>query len=264
MRLERTYEKDRVHDEWEAVYRDDPDLDRFNDRLMDRILAAMALPPSARVLDAGCGVGDHAIRIARRGYSCVGVDLSSLILERARRRAAEAGIDETRLSWVRGSLEDLPFETGSFDAVHCRGVLMHVPDWEAAVASLARVLKPGGLLAVLESNRRSLETAIVLCVRSFAKRESRMLRSASGLEFWSERDGTPFLVRIADVERLAGTLRANGIRIVTRFAGEFWDVNRFPAGIVRRGAVLWNRAHFSLRLPPSPSMGNVLIGRKVG
>jgi SAM-dependent methyltransferase len=94
-----------------------------------------------RVLDAGCGTGRVAVRLAELGHDVVGVDLDERMLERARADAPD-------LTWVQGDLAD--FDLGShFDLVVAAGnvIPLVAPGTEAAVvAALARHLRPGGLL----------------------------------------------------------------------------------------------------------------------
>jgi len=122
---------------------------------MDRILAILRAPVEGLILDAGCGMGYHSLRIARKGFRCVGVDLSLRVLLKAQSHIAHAGLNH-RVSLACQALEDLPFADETFDAIHCRGVLMHIPEWDKALAQRCRVLKTGGRIALLELNDRSL------------------------------------------------------------------------------------------------------------
>jgi ubiquinone/menaquinone biosynthesis C-methylase UbiE len=90
-----------------------------------------------RVLEIGCGRGaGAAVLIERFGAAHVyAIDLDLRRLPRARRPNA---------SFAAGDAERLPFPDRTFNAVFDFGVLHHVPDWQAAVAEIARVLKPGG------------------------------------------------------------------------------------------------------------------------
>jgi 2-polyprenyl-6-hydroxyphenyl methylase/3-demethylubiquinone-9 3-methyltransferase len=99
------------------------------------------------VLDAGCGGGLVARELAAAGAGVVGVDRSLGSLGVAR-RATGGGFRP-----AQGRLERLPFTAASFDAVVAADVLEHVPDLPAAVAELARVLRPGGSLAFDTINR---------------------------------------------------------------------------------------------------------------
>jgi ubiquinone/menaquinone biosynthesis C-methylase UbiE len=110
----------------------------------------MALRPGMRVLDAGCGGGRHLCEAFRRpGVEVVGIDLCMEDLTRARgflhlMAAEQAG----RWLVCRGDVQQLPFKDHSFDVVVCSEVLEHVADNRAAVGELARVLRPGGQMAV--------------------------------------------------------------------------------------------------------------------
>src|SRR5262249_61837515 len=74
------------------------------------LVDALALTPGARVLDAGCGPGRHALALARRGFDVVGVDLSSDFIRLARESAVELGVaDHTRFDVA--DVRDLPFAT---------------------------------------------------------------------------------------------------------------------------------------------------------
>ena len=111
-----------------------------------RLAAEAVVRPGDRVLDAACGTGDLAIAAARAGGRVTGLDFSGRMLERARRKAPE-------LEWVEGDVLALPFEDGSFDVVTIGFGIRNVSDLEAGLRELARVLRPGGRIAVLEITR---------------------------------------------------------------------------------------------------------------
>jgi ubiquinone/menaquinone biosynthesis C-methylase UbiE len=106
-------------------------------------------------LDLGTGVGRVAIRIAGRLTRIVGADLASGMLERARRNAGRAGIQN--LDPVRLRSDRLPFRDASFDLVVCLGLLEHLPPpvRSATLRECARVLSTGGFLALALNNARS-------------------------------------------------------------------------------------------------------------
>ena len=118
-----------------------------------RTLAALSLIAGERVLDAGCGTGllleQQANAVGAAGYAA-GIDYSEDMLEVARRRCA--GLDQVELR--QGSVESLDFDEGAFDAVSCTQTLLYVADLDAALAELRRVLKPGGRLAIVETDWR--------------------------------------------------------------------------------------------------------------
>ena len=116
------------------------------DQRWRRRTVQIAVKPGDRVLDACCGTGDLAIIAARAGATVVGLDFSPEMLARARRKAPE-------LEWLEGDLLALPFEDESFDAATVGFGVRNVDDLGRALAELHRVLRPGGLVAILEITR---------------------------------------------------------------------------------------------------------------
>jgi SAM-dependent methyltransferase len=98
-----------------------------------------------RVLDVATGSGNAAIAAARRGCEAVGVDYVPALLERGRIRAEAEHLD---VRFVEGDAEDLCFPDASFDAVLSIYGVMFAPDHHRAAAELARVCRPGGLIAL--------------------------------------------------------------------------------------------------------------------
>jgi SAM-dependent methyltransferase len=108
------------------------------------IVALLELAPGARVLDVACGHGRHAVPLARRGLAVTGHDFSPVMLARARRDAAAAGV---RLGLVRGDMRRLPFGPG-FDAVlsvfTSFGYFADPADDLATLRCVRAALAPGG------------------------------------------------------------------------------------------------------------------------
>lgn len=106
-----------------------------------------------RVIDLGCGTGRFAIHFAKKGFECVGVDLSEEMLKQARINA-----DETTVRFQTGNLTAMPeFETDSFDYAACLfstfGMIRGEDNRRAALAEFIRILKPGGRLVLHVHNR---------------------------------------------------------------------------------------------------------------
>ena len=121
----------------------DPRWRRF---LVSRVQAG----PGDVVLDVATGTAAVALELVRqKGCSVVGVDQSPEMLEIGRRRVAlAAATREVRL--VDGSADALPFEDGQFDALTFTYLLRYVDDPAATLRQLARVVRPGGSVAMLE------------------------------------------------------------------------------------------------------------------
>lgn len=103
-----------------------------------------------RVLDVGCGEGRFARMLSQRGARVVGLDLIPALVVAAKAR-------DPRGAYVRASGELLPCEDGSFDLVVAYLTLIDIPDFRAAIAEMARVLRPGGRLVV--ANLTGINTA---------------------------------------------------------------------------------------------------------
>ena len=101
--------------------------------------------PGDRVLDAATGTGAVAILAARRGADVVGQDLAPALIDTARERAAEEGVEVT---FEVGDAEAMTYEDASFDVVTSTCGVMFAPDHEAIAHELARVTRPGGRLAL--------------------------------------------------------------------------------------------------------------------
>ena len=260
--LRKTYKASGHHKRWEAVYRVDPYQKKLNEAMMKRLMRYLNLSPDSLFLDAGCGTGEHSLRIGQKGFRCVGIDLSEYVLQKASARVAASHL-QTRIALSLAALEAIPFKDNTFDAIHCRGVLMHIPEWKTALSQLCRVLRTGGRIAIMESNDRSLESSIVLGMRRVLRTKSRLIKTDGGLEFWSEEGGNPFLVRVANIKSLRNELFAQNVRIIKIFATEFWDINRFPSGLLRKSALFFNQLYFHINRLHRLSSGNLIIGEKI-
>jgi SAM-dependent methyltransferase len=97
-----------------------------------------------RVLDVGCGTGVVAITAALLGAKVDGLDLTPVLLERARENARTAAVD---VAWHEGDAELLPFGDSAFDVVLSQFGHMFAPRPDVAVGEMLRVLRPGGTIA---------------------------------------------------------------------------------------------------------------------
>ena len=118
---------------------------RLNTTPAERFIEGLALPPGLRVLDVATGTGNLAIPLARAGGIVTGVDIVPSLLDQGRARATAAGLT---ITFDEGDAEALPYPDASFDAVVTMFGAMFAPRPELVAAELARVLKPGGRVAM--------------------------------------------------------------------------------------------------------------------
>jgi demethylmenaquinone methyltransferase / 2-methoxy-6-polyprenyl-1,4-benzoquinol methylase len=123
----------------------------IDQRWRRRTVQALALGPSARVLDVATGTGDLALLIARShpDATIVGLDPSARMLDVGREKIAARSLGD-RVTLEQGDAERLPYERASFDGLSIAFGIRNVPDRPAALAEMARVVKPGGRVAILE------------------------------------------------------------------------------------------------------------------
>jgi len=115
------------------------------DRILDLVVGGRG---SLDALDVGCGTGFLSLELAGRGHRVTGVDFAPQMLAEARKKAAAQG---RAVRFEEGDAEQLRFAAGSFDLVMTRHVLWTLPHPEQAVDEWIRVLRPGGRLAVMDS-----------------------------------------------------------------------------------------------------------------
>ncbi len=111
---------------------------------VEYLVDAAAPAPGQAVLDVACGTGVVARGVADRlggNGRVVGVDVNEGMLAVARRIRPD-------IEWHYGDASDLPFPAASFDVVLCQAALMYFPDRDRALREMARVVKPGGTVAV--------------------------------------------------------------------------------------------------------------------
>jgi demethylmenaquinone methyltransferase / 2-methoxy-6-polyprenyl-1,4-benzoquinol methylase len=114
------------------------------------LVSRLDVGPNARVLDVATGTGAVALELVRQhGCSVVGIDRSPEMLAVARRRVSDRRLG-ARIELHEGRAEALPFPDGSFDGLTVTYLLRYVDDPAATISELARVVRPGGTMALLD------------------------------------------------------------------------------------------------------------------
>lgn len=152
-------------------------LQALREPVMRSAIQALQLPSGSRGLDAGCGIGLQALLLAGEvgpAGHITGLDLSPELLEHAEKIVEKAGLSE-RISLHEGDVNKLPFEDDAFDwawSVDCVGYAPFDP--MPAMKELARVVKPGGIVAILAWSAEELLPGYPLL-------EARLSATAAGI-----------------------------------------------------------------------------------
>lgn len=101
-----------------------------------------------KMLDVGCGTGYLMSMAQKKGFDVIGVDPSSGMLEKAKEKF---GYDDMQL--VQSTSDNLPFESETFDVIVASGSLEHVSDLTSTVKEMKRVLKPNGIIRIVDHSK---------------------------------------------------------------------------------------------------------------
>ena len=191
-------------------------------RWRERAAERAKLEPGDSALDACCGTGDLAFELARRvgpQGSVIGSDFSERMLDLARRKSAERGGAPVRFEY--GDALALAYDDHSFDAVTVGFGVRNLADLERGVAELARVLKPGGRLVILEitqPQRPPLSTffslwfdRLVPLLGRFAGDREAYAYLPESVKRFPPPEGLAMVMDRAGLERIRYTVLAGGI-----------------------------------------------------
>lgn len=132
---------DSVGPEWDALRK------VFNDDALRARAIAQLASPGLVVADVGTGTGILAAELASLGLRVIGIDSSPRMLEAARTKLGESGLE---VEWRAGEAQSLPLADAEVDAVFAHMVLHYLPSPEEAFVEFARVLKPGGRAIIVD------------------------------------------------------------------------------------------------------------------
>ena len=220
-------------------------------------------PAGGLVVDAGCGTGVHSIRAAKLRFRVRALDISNVVLQTARRNAQEAGVAD-RIEFEQGDLTNLPFADSSVQHIFSWGVIIHVPQIEQALREIARVLKPGGRVALQITNSRAWDYRVESMARFLLHKPlAGQERLPMGIGGWCDMHGGKLYNWRIDIKALTNLMRDLGCKRIHRSAAEFTELQRRSRNAAGRTMFrLMNRAWLSLHLPPGPAITNVLVFAK--
>lgn len=202
-------------------------IDRIWWRRTARVFAPILQCPGSRVLDLCCGTGDMTFALAKiRGQATAeitGVDFSAAMLERA--RAKSAGITNPP-QWVEADALALPFAEGNFDLIVSAFGFRNLANYDAGLREMARVLKPGGELGILDFGQPGGLTGklYALYFRRVLPRIGTLISGVHG----------PYEYLPASVERFPATAEMLERMEAAGFRNAFWTPYTFGiAGLYR-------------------------------
>ncbi|GAY12355.1 class I SAM-dependent methyltransferase [Pseudonocardia sp. N23] len=257
-----------LYHDWEAGSYDEKWSISYDERCIDyaagrfRHAAGVADRPYERALELGCGTGFFLLNLMQAGLATRGsvTDLSPGMVAAALRNAEGLGLD------VDGRVADaehIPYDDATFDVVVGHAVLHHIPDVEAALREVLRVLKPGGRF-VFAGEPTRIGDLYARRLGMLTWKATTTLTRLPGLQGWrrpqAELDGSSRAAALeavvdqhvfdpADLERTAVAAGADGVRVVTEeFTAAMlgWPVRTFEAAVPAE-RLGWGWAMFAYR-----------------
>lgn len=223
---------------------------RARRRVISSLLARASLPPSPRILDAGCGTGRNLLEFGGLGQA-TGVDVSPQAVEFCRGR----GVEDVR----QAAVEDLPFEDSSFDVLLATDVIEHVDDDDAALRELRRVAVAEGRLILTVPAYGWLWSSHDESVHHRRRYTAPRLRERVLAAGWAPAVETYFFSTVLPPVALVRTVRKRtGWNGKSDLALPPPALNRLLELTVRGEARLIERG---LRLPAGVSVGMVCVAR---
>src|SRR5262249_49391773 len=147
-----------------------PIAERYYDRAIPTMLRLMGAKPGAKVLDAGCGPGVHTVRAAKAGCRVCAIDISHTMLREAQTRVANSVSNSSAVEFKQEDLTRLSFPDNSFHYVFSWGVIIHIRDVEKALDELARIVEPGGSLALYVTNKKAFDHKLEAFLRALKRK----------------------------------------------------------------------------------------------
>ncbi len=235
---------------------------KFYDSAIADMLKMMEVPAGATVLDAGCGPGVHSIRVARAGHRVCAIDISTTMLGEARRRAELDGVAD-QIEFQQKDLTHLEIPDNAFRYVFSWGVIIHIPAAAKALDELARIIAPGGKLALFITNKSALDHKIESFMRLvLGKPLKGMQRLELGDGIWYGADDEKLWVWRFETSAVVDYLKARGFRLTHRRIGALSEIQRRVSGLPRRQLLHLNDAAYRWNWPADLGTTQLLVFEK--
>jgi N-acetyl sugar amidotransferase len=252
-----------IHKQWVNEYRTD-DVEPLLQVYFQYLVKRLGLHRDMRILDAGCGTAFQSIRLAKMGFSIDGIDYSDFAVAEARRSVEASGVGHL-VSVRQGDITSLDIPDDSYDAILCLAVLMHVPDIDAAVKELARVLKLGGILLIAEENRDAPEYWLHRLYWRFGKKQNVRVEHHEGYtNAWMYFGAKRLFTRAVSADWVIRRFEQEGLEFQWKKSAIFTGLYARLKGVRRRALLKLNYGWFRFGGPARMAVGNYLAFKKEG
>lgn len=230
----------------EKIYRT-KENERYWNMLFDLIIHIINLPKDSKVLDVGCGIGQHSVRLAKSGFRVIASDFSEDRVNLAKANITAQSLNE-KVQFGCEELTNLSFISKFFDCVLCWGVLMHRPEVEKAMSELTRVVKVGGKLIIYEDNLYSVDSIIQrigIKIKQIIGRGGTKSSAMGvyGLESWIETDAGEIIIRQSKINVMKKFFEVRVFKTIAHNYGQFTELYRLIPD-AQIGKIIINFLHF--------------------
>jgi 2-polyprenyl-3-methyl-5-hydroxy-6-metoxy-1,4-benzoquinol methylase len=255
------FEEKSTIEQWDEDYYHPIALKLYDRAILD-MLQMMAVEPGATVLDAGCGPGVHSIRVAKAGHYVCAIDISEAMLGQAQQRAKSANVAD-RIEFYQQDLTELDLADSSFRYVFSWGVIIHIPRAEKALDELARIVEPGGKLALYITNKAAVDHQIESFMRLVARKPLAGLQHLLlGDGIWYEMNDQKLWVWRFETKAITEYLATKGFNLKYCHIGELSEIQRRLRGIPRNLLLHLNNLSYRLNWLTDLATTQLLIFEK--
>lgn len=259
--MTKIFEAKSTVEQWDEDYYHPIALKLYDRAILD-MLEMMKVETGATVLDAGCGPGVHSIRVAKAGHPVCAIDISNTMLSQARQRAESQNVAD-KIDFSQKDLTKLDFPDNSFRYVFSWGVVIHIANAEKALEELARIIEPGGKLALYVTNKTAVDHKIEGFMRKIMRKPlSGLQHLPLGDGIWYDMNDQKLWVWRFETQAIVDYLAAKKFHLKSLHVGELSEIQRRLGGIPRNFLLRLNNLAYRLKIPASLATTKLLIFEK--
>lgn len=259
--MKEVFEKEATIKQWDDDYYT-PISFKLYDQAISDMLQIMEIKPGETILDAGCGPGVHSIRAAKAGVKVCAIDISEAMLKHAQQRVKDVGLSDS-IEFHQKDLTKLDFPDAHFDYVFSWGVIIHIPDAEKALDELARIIKPGGKLALYLTNKTALDHKLESAIRFIIRKPLEGIEQLPlGDGIWYDMNQEKLWVWRFDAKAIVKYMSKKGFRLKKQKIGELTEIQRRVKGISRNILLRINNLAYRLNFPPQIASSSLFVFEK--